>query len=105
MTCWRGHDPKRRNKFRQCMDCHAIHMRMKRVGRQARKMPHYRLNVTLFRKCAKGRMRIVAQLSGLSFYSMQMWLYRGIRARPEHAQALAQGMRIPFNQLWECVNS
>jgi hypothetical protein len=107
--CWRGHDPERRNKYGHCMDCHAILMRARRHGRQAHRMPRYRLNISEFHRLTKGRMTIVAQLAGISRDTVRCWLSGARHAGGScatnrvRAEALTAVFGIPFDYLWTSI--
>ena len=104
--CWRGHDDERKNKYGVCRDCHAIHMRMKRKHLVCKKRTMYRLNADVFRSRARGKMRIIADLAGISFSTLTWWIYsRKRNATPRstslaNAKALSLALRVPFDQLW-----
>ena len=80
-------------------------MRIVRKGSRAKRRPLFAINDSLFRKLSWGRVKIVSELSGLSFYTVTSWAYsRGknkrVCATKERAQALADALRVPFERLW-----
>lgn len=100
--CWRGHDPSRAHKG-VCRDCHAIRVRLYRMGKTPRKMAKYALDLDAFYRYRRAPIEIISQLADLSIYTIHTYLYRGGLARPENAQALAVGLGVPMEKIWRKV--
>lgn len=97
--CWRGHDADRAGGY-HCLDCHAIRMRAYRQGRRPRRRTLYRLDRAEFRRRARGRVQVIAELAGVPLPTLACWLYRGVGTTRDRAQAVADAMRVEFGSIW-----
>ena len=97
--CWRGHS--RPNAYGMCMDCRAIRARMRRHGLQYRLRAPYRLKKREFDTARRGiAIPLVADLAGVSRYSLNDYCYHRIRAPKDKAEAIAKCLEVPFQQIW-----